>query len=467
MPAIAATSPSDSLDAAGLVARLRDTYHSDRTRPIGWRKAQLGRLRDLVKENEKALIEALASDLGRPSFEAWLAETRYLEIEIEHTLKELPGWMKQERHSTPMILQPGSAYVQPEPLGVVLIIAPWNYPIQLALAPLIGALAAGNCAVVKPSEVSPASSALLAELIPRYLDNDAVAVVEGAVPETTALLAQRWDHIFFTGGERVGKIVMTAAAQHLTPVTLELGGKSPVIIDKTANLKVAARRLIWGKAFNAGQTCIAPDYILVEDSAKRPLVDALIATLEEFFGDDPQASPDYSRIVSAGHFDRLVRLMGDGNVVHGGASDPAQRFIELTLLDDVDPSAPLMQEEIFGPLLPIISVADVDEAVRFVNARPKPLALYMFSGDRAAQQKVLSRTSSGGACVNDCINHFVVPGLPFGGVGTSGMGGYHGKHSFDTFSHLKGVLEKPTFVDPALRYPPYNEAKKKWTRRLM
>ncbi len=467
MSAAAVAPPSSAFDAAALVAGMRETYFSDRTRPIGWRKAQLKRLLAMVKENEKALLDALASDLGRPAFEGWLAEIRYLEIEIAHTLKDLASWMKPERHTAPMILQPGSAYIQPEPLGVALIIAPWNYPIQLALAPLIGALAAGNCAVVKPSEVSPASSAALAELIPKYLDNDAVAVVQGAVPETTALLEQRWDHIFFTGGERVGKIVMTAAARHLTPVTLELGGKSPVIIDKTANLKVAARRLIWGKAFNAGQTCIAPDYVLVEDSAKRPLIDALIATLKEFFGADPKSSPDYSRIVSDGHFQRLVKMMDGGTVVHGGANDPEQRYIELTLLDVTDPTAAVMQEEIFGPILPIVTIKDVNEAIRFVNARPKPLALYMFSSDRAAQQRVLSRTSSGGACINECINHFIVPGLPFGGVGTSGMGGYHGKHSFDTFSHRKGVLEKPTFVDPMLRYPPYNDTKKKWTRRLM
>ena len=467
MSAAAATPSTPSLDAAGLVARLRDTYYTDRTRPIGWRKAQLRRLADLIRENEQAMVDALASDLGRPSFEAWLAEIKYLLLEIDHTLRDLAEWMRPERHPAPMVLQPGSAYVQPEPLGVVLVIAPWNYPIQLSLAPLIGAIAAGNCAALKPSEVSPASSKLLAELLPRYLDTDAIAVVEGAVPETTALLEQRWDHIFFTGGERVGKIVMSAAAKHLTPVTLELGGKSPVIIDKSANLKVTAKRLMWGKAFNAGQTCIAPDYLLVEESVKQPLVDALKKTLKEFFGEDPKASADYSRIVSDRHFQRLVTLMQDGTVLHGGGHDAEQKFIEITLLDDVPEDAPLMQEEIFGPLLPILTVKDVDAAIRFVNARPKPLALYMFSGDRTNQNKVLSRTSSGGVCVNDTINHFVVPGLPFGGVGTSGMGAYHGKHSFDVFSHHKGVLEKPTFIDPALRYPPYNDTKKKWTKRLM
>lgn len=463
----AAQTPSPALDAAGLVGRLRDTFDTGRTKPIGWRKAQLRRLDDLIKENEAALVEALASDLGRPGFEAWVAEIRVLELEIEHALRDLADWMAPERTTAPMVLQPAGAWIQQEPLGVVLIIAPWNYPIQLALAPLIGAIAAGNCAVVKPSEVSPASSRLMAELLPRYLDTDAVAIVEGAVPETTALLEQRWDHIFFTGGERVGKIVMTAAAQHLTPVTLELGGKSPCIVDSTANLKVTAKRLIWGKGFNAGQTCIAPDYILVEESVKRPLIDALVRALKDFYGDDPQASPDFSRIVSPRHFARLMALMQDGTVAHGGSADADSKFIELTLLDDVPVDSPLMTEEIFGPLLPIVSVPSVDEAIRFVNSRPKPLALYVFSGDRAVSKKVLERTSSGGACVNDCFVHFAVPGLPFGGVGTSGMGAYHGKHSFDTFSHRKGVIEKPTLVDPWLRYPPYNDTKKKWTKRLM
>lgn len=456
-----------ALDALALERRLRDTFDSERTRPASWRKKQLRRLLDLVRENSEALLDALREDLGRPAFEGWLAEIHYLEVEIEEILKAVDGWMKPRKTSTPLVLQPGRAYVQPDPLGVVLIISPWNYPIQLCLAPLAAALAAGNCAVVKPSELSAASSRILADLLPRYLDSDAVAVVEGAVAETTALLEQRWDHILFTGGERVGKVVMAAAARHLTPVTLELGGKSPVIVDHTADIDVAARRILWGKAFNSGQTCIAPDYILVEEAVREPLTLALIETLGEFFGDDPQKSPDYGRMVSLAHYDRVVGLTEHGRVRHGGHWDREDRFIEITLLEDVEPASPLMQEEIFGPLLPILPIRDIEEAIRFVNARPKPLALYVHSRDRAHQEAVLHRTSSGGLVMNDSGTHFVVSGLPFGGVGTSGMGAYHGRHGFDTFSHLKAVFEKPTFLDPALRYPPYTESKKRWAERLM
>jgi len=455
-----------SVDAAGLVARLRRTHRSGRTKPIGWRRAQLRRLRDLVTENEDRMAGALKEDLGRPHYEAILAEVHYLITEIDHTLDHLAEWMEPEYTPAPLALQPATAYTRPEPLGVCLIIAPWNYPLQLALAPLIGALSAGNCAVIKPSEVAPTSSALLAELVPKYLDTESVAVVEGAVAETTALLEQRWDHIFFTGGERVGKIVMTAAAKHLTPVTLELGGKSPVIVDSKVNLKVAAKRIIWGKGINAGQTCIAPDYILVEESVKGALVDALKAAITEFYGTDTKASPDFSRVVSDRHFARLATLMKDGTVLHGGDSDPETRFMALTLLGDVSPDAPVMQEEIFGPLLPVVGVKDIDEAIDFVTSRPKPLALYAFCGKKNAQ-RVLENTSSGGACVNEVVNHFLVPGLPFGGVGTSGMGAYHGKHSFDCFSHHKGVLAKGTWIDPSVRYPPYGDFQLKVTRKLL
>lgn len=409
----------------------------------------------------------MKSDLGRPPFEGWLAEVNYLESEIAHALKAMAGWMKPRKTSTPLVLQPGNAYIHPDPLGVVLIISPWNYPIQLCLAPLIPALAAGNCAVLKPSEVSPASSRVLAKLVPRYLDQDAVAVVEGEVAETAALLEERWDHILFTGGERVGKVVMQAAARHLTPVTLELGGKSPVIVDKTADFAVAAKRILWCKSFNSGQTCIAPDYILVEEAAKEPLLCALKDTIASFFGNDPKSSPDYGRIVSDQHFERVASLLQYGKVLHGGGHDAADRFIELTILDEVPLDSRLMTDEIFGPLLPVRTVKDVDEAIEFINQRPKPLALYIFSADKATQADVLHRTSSGGAVVNDCGTHFAVPGLPFGGVGTSGMGAYHGQHGFETFSHLKAVFEKPTFVDPAIRYPPYTKLKKTMAKWVM
>ncbi|MCO4770005.1 MAG: aldehyde dehydrogenase family protein [Deltaproteobacteria bacterium] len=463
----AAKITTSSVDAAQVVSELRATFRTGRTKPIGWRKAQLRRFRDMVKENEDRMAQALKEDLGRPHYEAILAEVHYLLSEAEEAIDAVADWMEPVYTSAPLALQPGTAYIKPEPLGVVLIIAPWNYPIQLALAPLIGAISAGNCAVLKPSEVAPASSKLMAELVPKYLDTQCVRVVEGAVPETTALLEQRWDHIFFTGGERVGKIVMTAAAKHLTPVTLELGGKSPCIVHKSANLKVSARRIIWGKGLNAGQTCIAPDYILVEESIKDRFVGELKAAITDFYGTDTKASPDYSRIVSDRHFDRLVTLMQGGNVLAGGQHDKASRFLALTLIDGVSMDAPLMQEEIFGPLLPIVTVKDMNEAVDIVTSRQKPLALYAFAGDRKTQDFILSNTSSGGVCINDTVQHFLVPGLPFGGVGTSGVGAYHGKFSFDTFSHSKGVLNKPTWVDPSVRYPPYSKGQLKITRFLL
>jgi len=456
-----------AVDAPTLVSSLRASFGTGRTRPIGWRRAQLRRLRDLITENEDRIAGVLNEDLGRPRYEGILAEAHFVVSEIDHMLDHLADWMEPEFVSSPLALQPATAYSKAEPLGVVLVISPWNYPIQLALAPMIGALGAGNCVVLKPSEVAPASSALLAELVPRYLDTECVAVVEGAVPETTALLEQRWDHIFFTGGERVGKVVMTAAAKHLTPVTLELGGKSPCIVDETTNYKVAARRIMWGKCLNAGQTCIAPDYVLVTEAAKAPLVAALKDALSSFFKGDSKASGDYSRIVSDRHFDRLVTLMANGTVLAGGESDKESRYIAPTLLDDVALDAPLMQEEIFGPLLPIVTVKSVADAIEVVNSRAKPLALYVFSSKSKVVDQVLDQTSSGGACVNDVVNHFLVPDLPFGGVGTSGQGAYHGKHSFDVFSHRKGVFNKPTWVDPSLRYPPYTDNQLKLVRFLL
>ena len=460
-------SEASTTDAAALVERLRTSWSTGRTRPIGWRKAQLRRLRDLISENESSMVEALGADLGRPRYEAVLAEVQSVINEIDHTLNHLADWMEPEYVSAPLAVQPASAYQQPVPLGVVLIIAPWNYPLQLALAPMVGALAGGNCAVLKPSEVAPHCSKVLAELIPRYLDSECVSVVEGGVTEVTDLLEQRWDHVFFTGGERVGKIVMAAAAKHLTPVTLELGGKSPCIVDASANLKVAAKRIIWGKCLNAGQTCIAPDYVLVQDSVKERLVEAMKAAITEFYGTDVSASPDYSRIIAERHFDRLSALMENGTVLVGGETDRETRFIAPTLLDDVAMDSPLMTEEIFGPLLPIVTIRSVDEAIGIVNSRPRPLALYMFSTDKKAANQVLDRTTSGGVCINDVVNHFLVTDLPFGGVGSSGMGAYHGKYSFDVFSHRKSVLKKPTWVDPSLRYPPYTDMQLSLVRRLL
>jgi len=464
----AVTSPVDpSAEIAALNQRLRATFDRGTTRPLSWRKQQLDGLSRLLDDNESAIVEALRADLGKPELEAIGTEVSFVRGEIDLARAKLHKWARPERVSTSLIAQPGRSRIVREPLGVVLIIAPWNFPLQLALAPLVGALAAGNCAVLKPSELSPATSALIAELIPRYLPADAVAVVEGGVAEATALLEQRWDHILFTGSPRVARIVMAAAAKHLTPVTLELGGKCPVIVDRKAKLDVAARRICWGKFSNAGQVCLAPDYLLVHDDVYEPLIAELETCLRSFYGPDPKASPDYARIINARHHRRLMAMLDGASIVVGGEGDEDARYIAPTLIRDVDEDSPLMAEEIFGPLLPIVRVGSVDEAITKVNARPKPLALYVFSEDRRVADEVLARTSSGGATINHIMIHVAIASLPFGGVGESGMGAYHGRHGFETFSHRKAVLRKPTAIDPEIMYPPYTELKAKLVKKLL
>ncbi len=454
-------------EVPAIVSRLREAFDSGITRPIAWRKKQLQQLKKLLKENEDALCEALNKDLGKSPFESWSSELNFVKNEINHTLAHLGEWMRAEQVPTPAAFHPASSEVRREPLGVVLVIAPWNYPIQLALGPMAPALAAGNCVLLKPSEVSPSCSAVLAELVPRYLDTSAVQVVEGGVPETSALLEQRFDHIFFTGSGPIGKIVMAAAAKHLTPVTLELGGKSPCIVDRKVSLEVSARRILWGKFFNTGQTCIAPDYVLVHRDKHDALLAAFERAIQRFFQGKPQESKDYGRIVSERHFDRLLALLQGQTVVTGGGSDRAERYIEPTILRDVDPESPVMQEEIFGPILPVIPYDSLDEAIAFVNGRDKPLALYLFSRDSRTREAVLQRTSSGGVCINQTLLHLAVPDLPFGGVGPSGMGAYHGRAGFETFSHRKSIMARSTAIDPWLLYPPFTDSKQKITRRLV
>lgn len=451
-----------------VVAELRATFDTGRTRPLGWRQAQLDGLGRLLTEQEEAICQALGEDLGKPRLEAYASEIGTLIKDLRHARKHLAGWMRPERASTPLFAQPGRSRIYKDPLGVVLIISPWNYPINLLLAPLVGALSAGNAVLLKPSEVAASTSALMARLLPRYLDPHAVRVIEGGVPETTKILEQRFDHIFYTGNGTVGRIVMAAAAKHLTPVTLELGGKSPTYVDRTADLEVTARRLVWGKFFNTGQTCVAPDYVLAHAEVHDALLERMKATVQRFYGADAQASASYGRIINARHHDRLMRLIDDeAKVVTGGQGDRESRYIAPTILRDVDPDAPVMQDEIFGPILPVLRVSGVDEAIGFINARPKPLALYVFAEDDKVSEAVLTRTSSGGAVVNHVVLHLGSPELPFGGVGESGMGAYHGAASFDTFTHRKSVLKKPFAVDPPLLYPPYDGAKVKWLRRLV
>ncbi|SOD90376.1 aldehyde dehydrogenase family protein [Streptomyces sp. Ag109_G2-15] len=429
---------------ADVVARLRATFRTGRTKPVEWRTGQLRRLRAMLTENGAALAAALHTDLGKSSTEAYRTEIDFTVREIDHTLEHLDEWLRPESAPVPAHLGgDATAWTQYDPLGVVLVIAPWNYPAQLLLAPMVGALASGNAVVAKPSELAPATSAALAELIPAYLDTDAVAVVEGGIPETTALLAERFDHIFYTGNGAVGRIVMRAAAEHLTPVALELGGKSPVFVDRGTDLDVVADRLARGKFLNAGQTCVAPDYVLTDPETAAALESALVRAVEALFGADPQASPEYGRIVNERHFDRLSALLDSGRVAVGGGSDRTDKYIAPTVLVDVDPKSPVMQEEIFGPILPVVTVPGLDAAIDFINDRDKPLALYVFSESDRTRGRIAAETSSGGLGYGLPLAHLTVSDLPFGGVGESGMGSYHGRYSIETFSHRKAVLSKP------------------------
>ena len=443
------------------VERLRQAFESGRTRPVEWRLAQLQEVARMMRDHEADFGEALRLDLGKSAFEAMLTELSFVEAEAKYAIRHLVTWMRPVRVRTPLMVQPGRSHIQPEPKGVVLIIAPWNYPLSMVMAPLVGAIAAGNCAVMKPSEVTCHTSSALAKILPRYLDPDAFAVVEGGIPETTELLGQRFDHILYTGNERVARIVMSAAAKHLTPVTLELGGKSPCLIDKSADIEVAASRIAWGKFLNAGQTCVAPDHVLVHRDVATPFVDALARRIREFYGDDPAQSPDYCRIASQRHAERFAKLL-EGQKVHvGGRVDVANRFVEPTIVLDPPVDSELMREEIFGPVLPVITVDEMHHAIKFVADRPKPLALYVFTKSKALEEAVLDRLSAGSVCINDAVIFMVSPELPFGGIGNSGMGRYTGWYGFETFSHMKPVMRRSFRFDAPLRYPPYSDRKAK------
>jgi len=457
------------IDAAVLAKSLRATFDSGRSRPLAWRKEQIAGLRRMMEEGEEELLEALRVDLGRPKVEAFAADIGHTKQELRHLAKHVDGWVKPTRVKVPLTVAPAKAWIVPEPLGVVLVIAPWNYPIQLLVEPVGAALAAGNCVLAKPSELAPACSAAMARLLPRYVDPEAVTVVEGGVDDTTALLAERWDHIFFTGSTAVGRVVAAAAAKHLTPTVLELGGKSPTYVHASADLDVAARRIAWGKFLNAGQTCIAPDYVLVDHQIKDVLVDKLASQIGEFYGSDPKASKSFGRIVNGRHLDRLQGLLdkGAGTVAAGGQVDAAERFVAPTVTVEPSPDSAVMQEEIFGPILPVLGVDGPVEAKAFIAARPKPLALYVFAQRDDVVDDIVSSTSSGGVCVNQTLMHLLPPDLPFGGVGDSGMGAYHGKTGFDVFSHHKSVLRKPTKPDLKLLYPPYKPLVEKLVRKII
>ncbi|MEB3226449.1 MAG: aldehyde dehydrogenase [Synechococcus sp.] len=436
------------------LAQQRQFFATGQTKSFEFRRAQLLKLRESILKYQDEAIAALGQDLRKPEFEARF-EMIALVNEIDYALKHLKTWLKPKKATLSLIQLPGKAYQLPEPLGVVLIIGPWNFPFSLALQPLVGAIAAGNCAIVKPSELAPATSQVTAKVIRATFPENYLAAIEGGIETSQALLAEKFDHIFFTGGTAVGKIVMAAAAKHLTPVTLELGGKSPCIVDQNIDLKETAKRIIWGRFLNAGQICIAPDYLLVAASIQENLLKEMAACIREFYGDDPQTSPDYPRLISDRHWQRTAELLNQGEIYYGGHTNRGDRYIEPTIILNPDLTAPIMQEEIFGPILPVLTYDNLEEAITFIQSRPKPLALYIFSRSRDCRQQILTQTSSGGVCINDTVMHVGIDTLPFGGVGDSGMGAYHGKASFDTFTHYKSVLQKGFRFDLQWRYAPY------------
>lgn len=457
-----------SREVEEILQHQQEFFRAGATRSVEYRIEQLKRLKQAIQQYESKLIEALYHDLGKSEFESYTTEVGFMLDSITHTIKKVKKWVKPVKVKTQMALIGSKSYIIPEPYGSVLIIGPFNYPFQLLIEPLVGAIAAGNTAVLKASENTPAVSAVVRELIASVFEPSYVKVVEGARDTTTALINAHFDYIFFTGSVPVGKIVMEAAAKNLVPVTLELGGKSPVIVDEHADLKVAAQRIMWGKLLNTGQTCIAPDYLLVHERVKDELITEMKQAVESFYGSDIQHNRDYGRIVNNAHFKRLTTIIerDQAQVIYGGQSDENDRYIEPTLIDVSSWDAASMEDEIFGPILPIITYKHIDEAIAGILKRPKPLALYLFTTDTKLQDKVMSEVSFGGGCINDTITHVANPQLPFGGVGNSGVGSYHGKFSIETFSHFKSVLKKSTKLNLPILYPPY-AGKLKTIKRLL
>ena len=450
-----------------LVEKQRAYFAEGKTLPVQERIRALERLGQALKSSEAELCRALKADLGKSRTESYMCEIGLTLSELGYVKKHLRSWSKDRRVRTPLSQFHARSFTVQEPYGVVLVMSPWNYPVLLTLEPLIGALAAGNCCVVKPSAYSPETSSVMAKILRSVFPEEYVAVVEGGRQENQGLLAQKFDYIFFTGGVNVGKLVMEKASAHLTPVTLELGGKSPCIIDETANLKLAARRLAFGKYLNCGQTCVAPDYVLVHEKVKERFLGYVKEEIVRMYGARPLENPDYGKIVNRKHFDRLLGLMNPEKLVFGGESREESLQIAPAVLDGVTPEDAVMQEEIFGPLLPVLTVRSMEEALSFVNDRPKPLAFYIFTQDKKVEQMFLRRASFGGGCVNDTIIHLATSAMGFGGVGNSGMGSYHGKKSFDTFSHEKSIVKKYNWIDLPMRYQPYTEQKEKMIRTFL
>jgi aldehyde dehydrogenase (NAD+) len=448
-----------SSDYAALVARQREYFLAGNTRPAAWRRSQLEALKAMFTENHDELCDALWKDLHRNVIDADLIDVEYCAKEAEYALKHLEAWMKPQRAPVPLVFEPGHLSIRRDPLGVTLIIGAWNEPLGTAFGPVAAALAAGNTVVLKPSEVAASCAAVAARLVPKYFDPHVLALVEGGVPETTALLEQQWDFIFFTGSPPVGKIVHQAAAKHLTPCLLELGGKNPTIVHSSANLRIAARRIVYGRFLNGGHACTAPDHVLVWPDVKDKFVQYVVETIREFYGEDPQKSPDYGRVINRRNFDRLVRLMGSGKIAAGGQTDAEQLYIAPTVLVDVSPDSPIMQEEVFGPILPVLEIKSVEAVIEWINKRPSALGIYVFAEDLDIVERILGATRSGDAEVNECTIHPLFPELPFGGVGNSGMGKYKGKWGFEAFTNARGVLYHSVKLDPGVRYPPYSQHK--------
>ena len=465
-PALKATHAADA-DFTTLFSGLSATFNSGKTRDLAWRRTQLKAVQRMMSECESELFDALRSDLGKSALESFATETSFVSADAAYSYKNLNRWSRKKRVTTPIVGQPGKSWIQPEPLGVVLVIGAWNYPVQLSLAGMSAAITAGNCVVIKPSEMAPATSALLARLVPKYMDPDCVRVVEGSVPETTALLELPFDHILYTGGGNVGRIVMAAAAKNLTPVTLELGGKSPCVVLPDANLEVTATRIVWGKFTNAGQTCVAPDYILTDADTEALLLPLLEKNIREMFGDDPQSSDSYGRMINERHLERVSALIESGHTAIGGQVDVADKYIAPTVITDVATDSPVMREEIFGPVLPIVRAENLEEAIELIRKSDKPLSAYVFTNDKRAERKFLEQVSCGNACVNDVMMFMAVHELPFGGVGPSGMGSYHGRNGFETFSHMKAVMRRGWWPDLATRYAPHTAKKFKFLRKVL
>ena len=443
-------------DIQFIIKEQRDFFESGNTRELSFKKRQLTILKKAIVENESEIMAALKADLNKSSFEAYETEIGTLLDEIKFMLKKINRYSHPKNVKTPIMHFISSSKIYNDPYGVVLIMSPWNYPFQLTIAPLIGAIAAGNCVMIKPSNYSPNTSKVIQKIISKYFDEKYIAVIEGGREVNQSLLEEKFDYIFFTGSVLVGKLVMAQASKHLTPVTLELGGKSPCIVDNTADIAIAARRIAWGKFLNSGQTCVAPDYVLVQRDMKKRLILEIGKSIEQFYGKEPHKNPDFPKIVNQKHFERLLNLMKSGNVVFGGQSNASTNQIAPTVLENVTWESMIMQEEIFGPILPIIEFDNLEEVVKLVNARPKPLALYYFTNSRANEQYIMKNISFGGGCINDTIVHLASSHLAFGGVGESGMGSYHGEESYRAFSHRKGVLKKSNIIDVPLRYPPFD-----------